>query len=184
MKKSKFILRFGAMLLAFTIFIPSISWAQDGQTGQAKIFVYVEGVKGSSTDYNHQGWIDAISFSGGITSPLASLAGGAVAEGATYTPISIFKGLDRATVGLLARASTQEYTLEVIIEVAINDQVIFKYILTGVYVKKSQIDIERGKDIGVVETVVFAYDAIKWEYTDQTGATEQYGWSQAFSKSY
>ncbi len=168
MKKSKSILRFGAMLLVLTIFIPSISWALDDNTDSTKIFVKIDGVDGSSQDHRYDGWIDAIAFNAGVSQPsgAASSGGARSAEKASFSDLSIWKGFDRATALLCLKVCNGEHIKEVILEVVQYDQVIYKIILEDVMVTSVRTDVEKDKSLGTAEVVTMNYGAITWVYTE------------------
>ena len=175
MKKSKFILRFGAMMLAVTIFMPSISWAQEPlpDLGQAKIFVYVPGAEGSSTDMEHEGWIEAIGYSGQIDMPVPNspAQSGQRASGtANFDQIPILKGIDQATTGLMKMACNGRPIYEdVIIHIAHTKengqtQVSLMITLSEVIIANHKHEWKEGSAVGIVESVRLDYAKIVMHY--------------------
>ena len=172
MKKGKFLIRYGVILLALFIFIPSIS------LGDIKIFVKVAGLEGSSEDINHLNWIDASGFSGGIDAVSAAYLGGARrAERPEFEEIGIVKGIDKATVGLYMAAASGEFFPEVVIEVWDTDPAVDVSIFT-LTLHNVLVNLVEFKSVSTFqEKVEFSYSRIHWETLTDGG-----GWDVLYHK--
>ncbi len=73
------------------------------------VYLQIDGIKGESTDSNHQGWIECGSVQLGVTQPksaTASTGGGHTAERCEHKSISITKLADLASPILMQTCST------------------------------------------------------------------------------
>jgi type VI secretion system secreted protein Hcp len=83
-------------------------------------FLKIDKVQGESTDSNHQGWIEILSYHHGITQPASSTAsstGGASAERVNFGDFSITKLVDMASPKIFEAGCTGRHIPEVIVEV-------------------------------------------------------------------
>jgi type VI secretion system Hcp family effector len=91
MKKEKICLSVFVMILAFIITLPA-------GVVCAGTFVKITGVEGESTDKDHDGWIDVLSYSGSLAQTGSAVTGTSRSRGTVpMGDISVTKELDKAT---------------------------------------------------------------------------------------
>lgn len=135
-------------------------------------FIKIKDIDGESTDENHQGWIELLSYDHGVTqqvSGTASSAGGASAERANFKNFSITKQLDIATPALNLACADGTHIDEVLVELcrAGTDKVKFmEYKLTNCLISAVTVSGGSGGDLPT-ESVTFNYGKITWSYAKQ-----------------
>ncbi|MBM4061770.1 MAG: type VI secretion system tube protein Hcp [Planctomycetes bacterium] len=136
------------------------------------IFCKIEGISGESTDANHKGEIELMSFSHGVSQPrsaTASTAGGGTTGRCNHTDLSVVKELDSATPVLNQTCCTGKHIGSIVITLrrADGDKSIpyMVYKLSDVVI--SSVSVGGSSDAVPVETLTFNYAKIEWEYTKQ-----------------
>jgi type VI secretion system secreted protein Hcp len=82
-------------------------------------FLKIDGIPGESTDDGHTDWIEVLSYSCGISqnaSASASSGGGATAERADFSELSIVKSLDKASPKLAVACADGTHIASVVLE--------------------------------------------------------------------
>jgi type VI secretion system secreted protein Hcp len=91
MKKEKICLSVCVLILVFIIAMPA-------SVVCAEMFLMIQGVRGESTDKDHDGWIDVLSFSGSLTRPGSGVKGTSPSRGTvSMGDISVTKEIDKAS---------------------------------------------------------------------------------------
>lgn len=139
------------------------------------IFCKIEGISGESTDANHKGEFELMSFSHGVSQPrsaTASTAGGGSAGRCNHTDFSITKEMDSASPVLNAQCCSGKHIPSIVVTLrrADGDKSIpyMVYKLSDVVI--SSVSISGGSDAVPIESVSFNYAKIEWEYTKQDRA--------------
>ncbi len=140
-------------------------------------FVFIDGIKGESTDDKHKDWIEVLSFTHGMTQPTsatASSAGGGTAERTEHQDYSIVKLVDKASPKLYELCSSGKHIAKVNIEMCRAGGDKLKYMevnLEQVVISAvSPTGNSKGGDAFPTEAVSFNYGKIKWTYTQQKRA--------------
>ena len=136
------------------------------------IFCKIDGIAGESTDANHAGEMELLSFNHGVSQPrsaAASTAGGATAGRCNHTDFSIAKTMDSSSPVLNATCCTGKHIASVVVTLrrADGDKSIpyMVYKLTDVVI--SSVSVGGSSDGVPTETVTFNYAKIEWEYSKQ-----------------
>ncbi|MBI4329217.1 MAG: type VI secretion system tube protein Hcp [Chloroflexi bacterium] len=88
------------------------------------MFLKLGDIKGESTDKKHEGWIEVLSYSWGVSQPASATATGAAstgavtAEKASFQDFTIVKRLDKASPLLMLTCARGERLPEVTIQLA------------------------------------------------------------------
>jgi hypothetical protein len=86
-----------------------------------RAFLKIDGIQGKSTNAKHAGEIDVAAFKLGVLQSLASGTGGGGGAGkATFAPITIYKGVDRASPLLFSHCATGQHRPQAILTLAEN----------------------------------------------------------------
>ncbi len=135
-------------------------------------FLKIDGVPGEVAADGHEGWIEVLSYSHGLTQPstvLSSGAAGAV-ERSIHQDFSIVKTLDKATPGLHKALCTGEHIAEITVELTRatgEKQTYMVYKLTDVMISSTRPQgSAQGPDERPLEEVTFNYGKIEWTYTE------------------
>lgn len=136
------------------------------------IFCKIDGIAGESTDANHKGEMELMSFSHGVSQPRSatvSTAGGGTAGRCNHTDMTITKSLDSASPVLNQTCCTGKHIASVVITLrrADGDKSVpyMVYKLSEVVI--SSVSVGGGSDSVPIETVTLNYAKIEWEYTKQ-----------------
>lgn len=139
--------------------------------GQGKGFLNIRGIKGESTDKNHDGWIDVVSVNLGANNRL--LRGGATTRSSSRTPgtCTIVKTVDRASTPLQQKAASGQGLGTVELQFVTTDSggnpVYLKFTMSNVVVTSFSTQGSGGND-QLTESVTFSYGSAKWEYAPPT----------------
>jgi type VI secretion system secreted protein Hcp len=161
---------FFTLLLSLLIF-PGLTFSQDYEGGNSSaIYVRIEGITGPSLEINHQNWIEAYSFSMGVTDPGAQVGG--TTAGRTrpvLKPVTIVKPFDRASPQIALDAATGIHIPNVCIEVTTptgNDSVSpIKVGLQDVQIASVDSTVAEGQYSRLKEVVTLSYKKIFWQYS-------------------
>ncbi|MBR9981943.1 MAG: type VI secretion system tube protein Hcp [Desulfatitalea sp.] len=135
-------------------------------------FIKIKDIDGESTDENHQGWIELLSYNHGVAqqvSGTASSAGGASAERANFNDFGITKQLDIASPALTLACADGTHIDEIVVELcrAGTDKVKFmEYKLTNCLISSVNVSGGTGGDLPT-ESVAINYGKITWSYAKQ-----------------
>ncbi|MBE9520058.1 MAG: type VI secretion system tube protein Hcp [Proteobacteria bacterium] len=134
-------------------------------------FLKIDGIEGESTDADHGGWIEVLSFNWGISqtaSASASSSGGGTTQRADLQDLSIVKLLDSATPVLFKTCAKGGHIDEVKVELcrAGGDKLTYmEYIMNNVII--SSVSTGGGGGGEPTESVTFNYGKIELIYTKQ-----------------
>ena len=152
------------ILFAGLLAIAVLAW--QAPSAEAAAFIKFEGVKGESTDKDHQGWIDVLSVQWGSTSRPTS--GRAAQPGRGAGTVSITKQTDTSSAALMRYNSSGKQFEKIVIDITSYDRsrtTYMRYELRNVMIT----GFEPGGSGGGVptETITFNYDKIKIDYMPQ-----------------
>lgn len=143
-------------------------------------FVKIKDIDGESTDSQHAGWIEVLSYSFGVSNntAAASAVGGGTTERANFQDISLTKFLDKASVKLAHACASGKHVEEVAIEFmkAVGDkqEKALEVKLTDVVLSSYQLGGSRGDGLPT-DSFSLNYGKIKWTYFEldnKTGASK------------
>lgn len=146
---------------------PAPDLAQDMGAGY-EIFLYINGLPGESTDDEHEGWIEVLSYSHGISQ---SAAISRIAGRSEHQSFTVVKQLDKTSPKLALYCCSGTHIPEVILELcyATGDRLRFmEYTLSDVIV--NSVNPSGSVESGValpLEEVSFNYGRIEWKYTER-----------------
>jgi type VI secretion system secreted protein Hcp len=145
-----------------------------GSPGSYAIFIDITGIQGESTDATHVHWIEALSYSHGISQPSSGVSGGRTSGIAEHQDFTITKELDKASPKLALYCCNGTHIEEVTIELCYTDgdrDRFMEFVLTDVMVTSVIPSGHAGSEERPTEEVSFAYGRIQWTYTeyDDTG---------------
>ncbi len=80
-----------------------------GISGNGKVYLKLDGIKGESTDKDHKDWIGVSSFSIGAANNIGSQSSGAGAGKVTFNSFSITKKVDKASPTLFAATTSGKH---------------------------------------------------------------------------
>ena len=129
-------------------------------------FLKIAGAPGESTDSKHEGWIEVLSFSWGVSQP--SSAGLPTSDRSDHQDLSITKALDKASPKLAlfccARTPVTSATLE-LIWVGGANTIYLRYTLRDCIISSVKPSGAKGvTDVLPMEEVSFNYGKIEWDY--------------------
>jgi type VI secretion system secreted protein Hcp len=141
------------------------------------MFLKVEGVDGESTDADHDKWIQVLSYSHGVSQSATGISGtgGQTGGVADFQDLSIVKVLDTSTPDLNIKCAKGEHIPKIELEICLatgDKHTFMKYTIEDCVVTSVSPGGDSEGEVRPLETVTFAYDKLKWEYTpiDNTGA--------------
>jgi len=141
------------------------------------MFLKVEGVDGESTDDAHDKWIEILSYSHGVSQPATGVSGtgGQTGGRADFQDLAVTKVLDASTPDLNIKCAKGEHIPKVELELCLatgDKHTFMKYTIEDCVVTSVSPGGDSAGEVRPLETVTFAYDKCKWEYTpiDNTGA--------------
>ena len=155
-------------------------------------FLKIDGIPGESTDDKHKDWMEISYFNWGVSQPAsgtASSAGGATAERANFSELSIRKTVDKASPKLAIACADGTHVKEIIIEVcrAGGDKLKYlEYKLSNCII--SSVSTAGGGGAEPTENISFNYGKIQWTYTQQKrsdgsgGGNVAAGWDLQINK--
>jgi type VI secretion system secreted protein Hcp len=135
-------------------------------------FIKIAGIDGESTDDKHQGWIEIVTYSHGLTqstSSTASSSGGASAERANFQNFTFTKQLDIASPALNLACADGTHIDEIIVELcrAGTEKVKFmEYKMNNCIISGVSVGGAGDGDLPS-ETVTIDFGKINWAYTQQ-----------------
>jgi type VI secretion system secreted protein Hcp len=134
-------------------------------------FLKIAGVPGESTDSKHEGWIEVLSFSWGVSQP--SSAGVPTSEKSDHQDLGITKALDKASPKLAffccGRTPITSATLE-LIWVGGANTIYLRYTLRDCIISSVKPSGAKGNvaldlsEVLPMEEVSFNYGKIEWDY--------------------
>lgn len=143
-------------------------------------FMLINGVPGDSTDDNHKGWIELLSFHHGLSQNIGgsrSGGGAATAGRVDHQDFAITKELDKATPQLHLLCCNGKHIPSIEIELcrAGEDKNLFmKYTLKDVVISSVTPSGMAGTNMPS-ENLAFNYGEIEWEYTATDPSTGSRG---------
>jgi type VI secretion system secreted protein Hcp len=168
----------GSTVLLFTLFFcallfPNLTFSQDYEGGsRSAIYIRIAGIVGPGTEINHPGWIEAYSFSMGVTDPGAQVGGtGTGRARPILKPVTIVKPFDMASPQIALDAATGIHIPNVCIEVTTpvgeNSVSPIKVGLKDVQIASVDSTIAEGQFSRLKEVVTLSYKIIYWQYSPQ-----------------
>lgn len=132
------------------------------------MYMKVEDVKGDSADAAHDGWIEVVSLSHGVSTK--SSYGVSGQDKPDFRDLSITKRVDRASIPLLSKCLNntpiEEITLE-ICRATGNKTTFMKIVVKNAFVVSIDLNGSASpEDPLPIEQVTFRYGQITWEYTE------------------
>ncbi|HEY32115.1 MAG TPA: type VI secretion system tube protein Hcp [Dehalococcoidia bacterium] len=150
-------------------FVTENGGAPLGSPGSYAIFVEITGISGESTDDAHDGWIEVLSYSHGVSQAGSGTTGDRTTERADHLDFTVVKELDKASPKLSLYCCNGTHIEEVTIELCRVDgdkDKFMEYVLTDVIVTSVIINGSAGSEDRPIEEVSFAYGRIDWTYTE------------------
>lgn len=157
------------------------------------VYLQIDGIKGESTDSNHQGWIECGSVQLGVTQPksaTASTGGGHTAERCEHKCISITKLADLASPMLMQTCSTGRTIPKARLEFMRadghgNPVKYYEVELDNVLIGAVNQSVHEGNVLH--EAVELKFSKIRWKYTQQkigggAGGNTAGGWDLATNR--
>jgi type VI secretion system secreted protein Hcp len=141
--------------------------------GAFDAFLKIDGIEGDSTDEMHPNEIVVLNFKLGVMQGLSTSAfgGGAGAGKAQFSPVNIFKLVDKATPKLFMACAGGQHiqTATLVVRKAGENPIeYFKVTLTDVFISSLNEDSETTDQQGnVVETLTLNFSRIQWTFTPQ-----------------
>ncbi|MDR1462413.1 MAG: type VI secretion system tube protein Hcp [Azoarcus sp.] len=131
-------------------------------------YIKLEGITGESKDSKHKGWIDALSFSYGVSQSSSMFTGGGVGK-ASFDNLSFTHYIDRATPNLFQYCAAGKHISKVEIsacKAGDGSQEYMHVTLEDVLVTHTG-PMGSSDDVRVKETVSLSYSKIKVEVKEQ-----------------
>jgi type VI secretion system secreted protein Hcp len=129
------------------------------------IFMQITGITGESTDANHRGWIDVLSFSHGLSNPGAGVLGAGGSK-VSHADFVLAKTLDKSTLPLFLKVNQGTRTETVVVEFqksGNNPVVFYRVTLSDAVVTSVSTQGSAGGN-AVFDSLSIAYKKIAWEY--------------------
>jgi type VI secretion system secreted protein Hcp len=150
----------------------------------------LEGIKGESSDENHEDWIEITSYNHTVAQRhnMGGGTGGLAGQGADSGTFGITKVLDKSTADLNKFCALGEHIPTIEVEICMatkGHQPFMKYTLKNALISSVTPMGSDGDAVRPMEEVEFAYDEIAWKYTaykDKEGSKEgeyKAGWNLA-----
>ena len=165
-----------AAKLRSAVLIGLLAFGAEATTARAGLSFYVQipTIGGESTAQNHEGWIEAFSFSAGVANPATLGQGGVTQNGVpSLSSVNVFKQLDKASPklakALVTGTSIGNITLDMVNSVTTLP--VYHIFLRNAFVESDQLS---GSTELPGEDVSIAFGAIEWTYTfnDQQGSSQ------------
>ena len=157
------------------------------------VYLQIDGIKGESLDYAHQGWIELTSAHWGVTQPksaTASTAGGHTAERCEHRSLSLSKLADLASPILMQYCSMGKTIPKAKLDFmrADGDGKPVKYYeveLENVIIANIEQMVSQGSILH--DNIGLRYSKVKWKYTQQKigggmGGNTMGGWDLATNR--
>ncbi len=150
-----------------------------------KAYVRIEPIKGDSNDPEHKDWIQAISFSWGVSNPNSGSPGGGGSDSPAFTDFEIVHKMDLSSPKLALAVCNGQHIKEVILDLCQpdNGRIFMEYrfedvILTSLNpageVKSGEIPMEQ---------FGFTYRRVEWRYYPADGSPVLADWDLITNKS-
>ncbi|RMF88171.1 MAG: type VI secretion system tube protein Hcp [Nitrospinota bacterium] len=132
-------------------------------------FLKIDGIVGESTDDQHGGEIELLSYSHGMSQPssIASGTGGRTAERVSMSDFSVMKVVDKASPHIAQACCDGRHIPKVTIvlcEASGEKHTFMEYLLEDVIISSVQSSGSQGGD-KPLESVTFNFGKISWTYT-------------------
>jgi type VI protein secretion system component Hcp len=103
-----------------------------------EVFTQLSGIQGESTDRDHNGWIDTVGYSFGVSQSASTTGGGGAGTGRpVFDELKILKYVDRASPELFIDVARGEHIQQAVVEIGLqvngHFQRTLKYILHEVF---------------------------------------------------
>jgi len=138
------------------------------QEPSERVFLRIQGVDGESTDRNHPGWIDIVSFTYGLSRPpIDPMAIDGPQPPANHRGLSLVKYADRATGLLYMNCNNGRPIEEVVLEVQQTTELgvsVQEYRLQGVIVTAVQTSSGSRTGARASENVTLHYASVQWTH--------------------
>ncbi len=144
-----------ASLFALFLVLPELSGGYDA-------FLRIEGIEGGSEVVGRDGWMDLAAVSHGGVRPGDSGAG-------DYSPVVLFKEIDRATPLLAQRVAAGAHSPEAVVDFVRRDARgvrFYRIVLEEVYVQRVAFETVSGSDERPLERIELNFARIEWTYTE------------------
>ncbi|MBN2335219.1 type VI secretion system tube protein Hcp [Candidatus Bathyarchaeota archaeon] len=138
-------------------------------TGSSRIFLQVTGIEGESTEADHDGWIDVLSFTMGLSDPGGGATGSTRRRGTVVVDdIVVVKELDKSSPKLMEKCAGGMVIPSLVIEMCAGSgdsrAAFYRYTLENVMVTSFYCS---GTDDDVpVETFTLSFEEITVTYTE------------------
>jgi type VI secretion system secreted protein Hcp len=126
-------------------------------------FLKLDGVDGSSQDSNHQGWIDVLSFSEGLSKTTAVSVTGRGEGKDSFSDLTVLTRVDKTTPALFLDAASGKVIQTAELEVVKPDGAVLDYKLSNVVIS-SVSDKGSAGDSTPLEQVSLSYSKVAWDY--------------------
>jgi type VI secretion system secreted protein Hcp len=161
--------------------------------GNDQCFLKIDGIQGESHNYRHVGEIDLVGFRSGLMQKvISSLGGGAGAGKPEFSPLKVFKYIDKASIPIFVACATgknlKKATLSIVKSGGEIPSDYFVIVLSDVFVSSVNDSTETTDGEGnLLETVSLEYSKIEWTYTPQNddgspGTALKGGWDLKLNK--
>ena len=141
--------------------------------GNDLCFLKIDGIEGESNNDRHAGEIDLVGFRTGLMQKVINSAtGGAGAGKPAFTPLKVFKYIDKASIPIFVACAVgknlRKATLSIARSGGDTPSDYFVIVLSDVFVSSVNDSTETTDGEGnLLETVTFEYAKIEWTYTPQ-----------------
>jgi type VI secretion system secreted protein Hcp len=131
-----------------------------------RAFLKIEGIQGESTNAKHAGEMDVAAFKLGVLQSVVSGAGGGGGAGkATFAPIIIYKGIDKASPLLFLSCATGQHRPEAVLTLTDHGKETFKVRLIDVLITACDMNSNNLENSELpLETVSLTYTKIEITY--------------------
>jgi type VI secretion system secreted protein Hcp len=143
----------------------------DTSSAASELFVNIDGINGSSTAQGHVNWIEATSFSMGVTNTRDTLTEGSVSK-PSFQPLTITKPYDVASPQIAYVCAKGSIIPSVILEIektgAAGQPYVFVHVqLSNVVLSSVSSTLAEGSGLSLVEVLNLTYSKICWTYDSQ-----------------
>ena len=127
-------------------------------------FLKLDGVDGPSQDSNHQGWIDVLSYSEGLTRTTSGFGTGGRVGNVSFSDLTVSTPVNDTTPILSQDAASGKYFKDAVLEVVEPDGSVLDYKLSNVVISAVR-DKGSAGDSVPVEQISLNFTRIEWDYT-------------------
>ncbi|UCE98281.1 MAG: type VI secretion system tube protein Hcp [Dehalococcoidia bacterium] len=136
------------------------------------MFLQIDGLSGESTDADHVGWIDVLSYEWGVSQPSAGVISSGISrssERALHTDFTITKTLDKTSPKLALYCSKGQHVSEATLVICHGEGggQIMEYRMTDLIISSVLVSGTAGQEILPTEQIGLAYTEIEWIYTER-----------------